>query len=131
MSEASTNRVPVAARALLTRINRHLDGIALKKAKGHAAADLGAYYVLDLRTNEVTARHVDIEKMARDLHLLKPWETVSEDVKWRVVLHLTDGRRELGRVFQRHSQASENADKVMQTRADLQSVSVVRDAGVL
>lgn len=122
------NRVTVAARALLARINRHLDGKTLKRAKGHSVAELGAFYLLDLKTNEVSARHVDIEKLSRDLNVLKPWETVGDDVKWRVVLTLADGTQEKNRVFHRHSLASSHGDKLIQERADVESVNIRREA---
>lgn len=77
---AAGQRVPVGLRALTARINRHLksEGRVLKRARGLAAAmDLGEHYLVDLHRNRVAAKHVDIERLGRDLKLLADWEELA------------------------------------------------------
>jgi hypothetical protein len=80
-SLASSQRVPVTLRALTARINRHLagQGQTLKRARGMTArAALGEHYLVDLVRNHVAARHVDIERLARDLGVLAGWEELAD-----------------------------------------------------
>jgi hypothetical protein len=68
-----------ACAVLLVRVNRKLakEGQErLKAAKGKARETLGAYYVLDLRRNEVKATHVQLEPYARKLGVLEPYEAL-------------------------------------------------------
>ena len=70
-------RVPVTARALIQRINRKLaeEGEVLKAARGaKVEQQLGTYYTLDMRTNAVVAKDVDLERLGRELGALKPFE---------------------------------------------------------
>jgi hypothetical protein len=71
--------VPVTERALLVRVNRKLTKErqeSLKAAKGKARETLGAYYLLDLRRNEVKATNVQLEPYARKLGVLKLYEAL-------------------------------------------------------
>ncbi len=57
--------------------NRSLaeDGEVLKTARGaRALQDLGEYYVLDLSSNGVLRKDVDLEEFGRNLGALKPFE---------------------------------------------------------
>jgi hypothetical protein len=79
MSEAT---VPVTARALIQRINRALkkDDQVLRQARGERARlDLGDYYVVNTRRNFIDAQHVNVEALARELDVLKPYEHVVWD----------------------------------------------------
>jgi hypothetical protein len=73
-------KVTISERALLARINRKLkpDMEQLRKAHGvRARLDVGDFYVVNHRINGVTMKDVDVEKLARELGVLKEWEKVS------------------------------------------------------
>lgn len=72
-------KVSISERALLGRINRALPEFeVLRKARpgSRAEADLGTFFVVDLNRNAVTAQHVDIEALGRELGALRPYETM-------------------------------------------------------
>jgi hypothetical protein len=74
-------QVPVTSRAAIQRINRVLakKQRVLKVTRGQRAIlDLGHYYVLDQRRNLALETNVSIESMARELGVLKDYETVVE-----------------------------------------------------
>jgi hypothetical protein len=74
-------KVPVTKRALIQRVNRALakDGEQLKATKGaQAQLDLGEFYVVDVSLNAVSRKDVDLEKLARELGVLKPYEALAE-----------------------------------------------------
>ena len=67
----------VTTRALIARINRKLkpDFEVLRKARGASAeADVGEYFVVDLRFNAIVDKHVDPESYGRELGVLKDFE---------------------------------------------------------
>jgi len=75
-------RVPVTRRALIQRVNRALakDGEQLKATKGtQAQLDLGDFYVIDISGNSVSRKDVDLEKLARELGVLKPYEALAAE----------------------------------------------------
>jgi len=79
MAEAT---VPVTARALMQRINRALrkDDQMLRQARGERARlDLGEFYIVDTRINGITGKDVNVEALARELDVLKPYEHVVWD----------------------------------------------------
>lgn len=70
-------RAPVSRRALVQRINRALskEGEVLKASRGERARqDLGDYYIVTLSGRAVLQKDIDIEKLARKLGTLKPFE---------------------------------------------------------
>ena len=72
--------MPVSMRAVIQRINRKLkpDLEMLKATRGERMRrEFGDYYVIDFRRNFVTHTRVDPEEMARDLGVLKEWETLA------------------------------------------------------
>ena len=81
--------VPVSERALIQRINRKLNADrptprqsgtidVLKRARGaRAELDLGRHYVIDLRSNCVLHKDVDLEEFGRELGVLRPYEAVA------------------------------------------------------
>jgi hypothetical protein len=79
----AVDTVPVAERALVARIDRTLrkEGQAIRRCRqdSRSAASLGRYYLIDGSLNAVTATHVDIESLGRELGLLKAWERLAED----------------------------------------------------
>ena len=51
----------------------------LKRARGaRAELDLGRHYVIDLRSNCVLHKDVDLEEFGRELGVLRPYEAVAE-----------------------------------------------------
>jgi hypothetical protein len=77
----SKTKIPVTTRAVVQRINRKLklDSEMLKAARGQMRQEVGDYHVIDWNKKYVTHTRVNLEKMARDLDVLKPWEEVKED----------------------------------------------------
>jgi len=78
----TTTRVPVSGRAALQRINRALaaGGTVLRACKQSSRwyRELGNFYEVDLPTNSITAKHVELEPWARELKVLKDYEFVAE-----------------------------------------------------
>jgi hypothetical protein len=77
----SKGKVPVTKRALVQRINRALkeQDEVLRTARGaKALADLGEFYVVDVKINGIVGKHVDIEALGRKLKVLEPYEELSE-----------------------------------------------------
>ncbi len=71
--------VPVTLRAVVQRINRKLAGgdEKLRKNRGQRDwGDLGDYYIINTNRNFLVAGHVDPEAYARELGVLKPWESM-------------------------------------------------------
>lgn len=75
------HKVPVTPRALIQRINRRLatDNEVLKAARGaRMQQEVGDYYIVDLSRNAVTRTSANPEKLARELGVLKDWETLAD-----------------------------------------------------
>jgi hypothetical protein len=74
-------KVPVTFRAVYQRVNRALakEGEGLRANRGARNRDTGEFYIVGFNRNAVLATHVDVEALARDLDVLKPWETVVSD----------------------------------------------------
>ena len=66
--------------ALIQRLNRKLKpNQQLKTSRTEQSkVDLGKYFIVDQST--VTAKHVDLEKWARKLEALQPWEQLERTV---------------------------------------------------
>lgn len=68
--------------ALATRVRRRLarDGQLLRRCWpwSESIDELGEFYVLAAGTHEVIARHVDLERLARELQVLGPDELVED-----------------------------------------------------
>jgi len=75
----------IGLRPLIARINRKLRqkgrlGWVLKTSRSqHAEIDLGRYFIVDMERNFIEQHHVDVEKLARELGVLAPWERLVED----------------------------------------------------
>lgn len=69
-------KVPISKRALIQRINRKLPAqhALLTSRSPRARAELGEHYLLTATNVE---GNVDLEKMGREMGVLKPWETVT------------------------------------------------------
>jgi hypothetical protein len=94
MSKTQAQKVPVTMRALLQRINRKLaknekssgtrgggrgSKLLACRETSPAFRELGAYYSIDVGRNHISERHVDPEKLGRELGVLQPWEKVAEE----------------------------------------------------
>jgi hypothetical protein len=77
---AKAKKVPVSERAILARINRKIsvESRQIKKCRqdSNGFDHLGHYYEVNLHTNTVTDRHVDLERLAKSEGVLKDYETV-------------------------------------------------------
>ena len=78
-------KVPVTMRAIVQRINRKLapDGYRrLKQSRGrpwkYLDRDVGKWFLVDGSRNRVERTHVDPEKFAKELGVLRPWEKVRD-----------------------------------------------------
>lgn len=80
---AKRQKVPVSVRAVIQRINRKLkpDLEQLKVTRGGELLrlDLGDYYILNFNHNWIAHKHVDPEKLGRELGVLQEWEEVVGD----------------------------------------------------
>ena len=73
LAKVKRTTAPVTLKALLARINRHLDGEVLKRARSsNVAASVGRFFVV--RGDAITAQRVDPEALARKLNVLSDWE---------------------------------------------------------
>jgi hypothetical protein len=70
--------VHVSERALRDRVQRRLahDGEHLHNTRPPYEHDLGEWYIVDA-SNRVTAAHVNLESLARELGALRPYESVT------------------------------------------------------
>jgi len=79
-------KVPVAERALIRRVNRKLAEKDQRLCKSRASHDegrgpvfdhnLGEFYIIDTQRNFVHSTHVDLGTLAKEVGALSPWETV-------------------------------------------------------
>jgi len=73
---------PVAARALLARLNRALakrdEQLMRCSVRSQWFKDLGSYYLVSHLENSVVARCCSLEKLAREHGVLAPHETLIE-----------------------------------------------------
>jgi hypothetical protein len=70
----------VSIHAVAARIRRALakEGSSLKKSRSFAVKlDLGDWYIVNDR-NSVVCYHIDIEKLANEMGLLKPYEQLAQ-----------------------------------------------------
>lgn len=81
MAKKKGNKVQVNYRALEARIIRLLapQKKTIRRCREDSVwyADLGSCYTLDLEANCITAKHVDIEALGRELGVLKEWEELA------------------------------------------------------
>ena len=80
-----TGKKTVSERAVIARINRALakDGEALRKTRADSRwiSDLGYYYIIDTNLNTITAQHLSLSELARELNVLKPWEALEGEAE--------------------------------------------------
>lgn len=72
---------PVTKRALVQRINRKLaaKGEKLIATRGEIAqSELGDFYRVSVDGGTITAKHIEPEKLGRELGVLKPYEVLTE-----------------------------------------------------
>lgn len=74
--------IPITTRAVFQRLNRALakDLRVLKKCRESSRwhRDLGDYYIIDADRNSIVDTHVDLEKLAKQMKLIQPFEKVVE-----------------------------------------------------
>lgn len=74
-------KMPVTTKAVIARINRKLavDNEQLRATRGmQMKLDCGDYYIVDFKRNFVVRPNVDPETLARELGVLKDWETLAD-----------------------------------------------------
>lgn len=71
------DKATIAPDVILKRINRRLaeDGLAIKKARGTVAEQLGEFFLVS--EDRIARRNVDVERVAREKGALEAWETVA------------------------------------------------------
>ena len=77
---AKAMKVPVTERSVVARVNWRLQaaGEQLKPARSEQVrAQVGDWYVLDVKRNGVVREDVNLEAIARECGALKDWEVVS------------------------------------------------------
>lgn len=79
---AKKQLIPVSERALLARVNRQLiktgEQIMRCSPKNVSAEnELGRFYRVNVRVGGVQ-KHVDLEDLARELEVLKPYEKLAD-----------------------------------------------------
>ena len=81
MPKRAKRTVPVSRRALIQRINRRLpEDEILKTSRGHMLRNhVGDYYILDVNRNCIVTGHVDLEKLAKELKALAPYEHLEDE----------------------------------------------------
>jgi hypothetical protein len=75
-------KIPVSERALVARINRKLAQQGEKVCKSRTAwnyVSVGDYYVIDVNRNVTAGVAVDPESLAKELGVLKRYESLAED----------------------------------------------------
>ena len=80
-SKQTVQTVPVSPRILLQRINRKLakDFETVKTTRGDRwRGELGDYYRVDLSRNVILETDVDLELTAKQLGVIKKWESLAE-----------------------------------------------------
>jgi len=71
-------QITLDRQAVLARVNRRLRarGEKLLRARGHAAEELGDWYCIRLRDRDLVGSKLELEKVARQLDVLRDWEAV-------------------------------------------------------
>jgi hypothetical protein len=74
--------VKLSRRALEARVKRALekDQQSLRKCRpdSRGYTELGDYYIIDHTNNTIAAQHVDLEDLARELEVFKPYEELAD-----------------------------------------------------
>ena len=72
---------PVSERALLARINRALEEDVVKKCRRDSRSwySLGDYYSVDLMSNVIIDKDIDLEAYGRELGCLTEFEKLEQD----------------------------------------------------
>ena len=79
MVKAKAMKVPVTERSVVARVNRRLasDGEQLKPARSERVrAQVGDWYVLNVKAKGVVREDVSLEVIARELGALRDWEVM-------------------------------------------------------
>jgi hypothetical protein len=79
MAKAKAMKVPVTERSVVARVNRWLqaNGEQLKPARSERVrAQVGDWFILDVKLNGVVREDVSLEVIARELGALRDWEVM-------------------------------------------------------
>jgi len=72
-------KIKITERALLARVNRRLEKesrvIKICKTNSRWYNDFGRYYEVDTANNTITAQHIDLGGLAREMGCLAGYET--------------------------------------------------------
>ena len=75
-------KVKVARRAVFARLARHLnkENLMLKKSREDSRwlSDLGDYYIVNATNNTIASAHINLEELAKEEGLLKPFEELED-----------------------------------------------------
>ena len=71
------DKIPITKRALVQRINRQLRG-RNEALRGKRGVNTGEYYRVNFGRNTVIEDSVAIEKLGRELGILKPYERLED-----------------------------------------------------
>jgi hypothetical protein len=75
-------KIPVTRRALTQRINRVLakeNQKLLASRSWGAKSNLGDYHIVDTYRNAVVDYHIDLVKLAKEMHVLADWEKLEDE----------------------------------------------------
>ncbi|MCW5756977.1 MAG: hypothetical protein KIT54_07070 [Phycisphaeraceae bacterium] len=76
-------KVQLSERALFGRVNRALqrEGQSLRRCRidSRDYANLGRYFVVDDSRNYVVGKDIDLEELAREVGVLRGYETLAQD----------------------------------------------------
>ncbi len=77
------SKLKLSHRALLQRCNRMLrvKSQQLKRARPDAAAELGAYFIVDLERGQIARKQVDLEQLGNELGVLASFEKLAKEEK--------------------------------------------------
>jgi hypothetical protein len=76
-TKQNDQKIPITKRALVQRINRHLRK-RNEALRGKRGGNTGEYYLVDFTRNTLIDDSVGIEKLGRELGILKPYERVED-----------------------------------------------------
>jgi hypothetical protein len=80
MTMAADTKIPLTKRALIQRINRKLrrqdERLCSCRRASRAWRELGDYYIVDTHRNMIRDTGIDVEKYAKQIGALQPFEQV-------------------------------------------------------
>lgn len=76
--QPAVSSVKIREHALRQRVNRFLAkrGEKLHKSRGYRKSQVGAWYVVNTETRQITGCFINLRHVAEVLGLLQPWEEI-------------------------------------------------------